>query len=103
MNSLPKTVTLQRRGCNLNSGPSAPESSMLTTRLHSHPKYSTESILSNSTRKLLRFEITRMLIAVQEKKIIVSFIIISGTLSFSMQTVHGHVVRTVKVNSQHMN
>jgi len=32
VNSLPKTVTRQRRGCNLNPGPSAPES----TRLPSH-------------------------------------------------------------------
>jgi len=31
-----KTVTRQRRGCDLNPGPSAPESSMLTTRLPSH-------------------------------------------------------------------
>ena len=37
VNSLPKTVTRQRQGCNLNPGPSAPESSMLTTRLPSHP------------------------------------------------------------------
>jgi len=37
VNSLPKTVTRQRRGCDLNSGPSAPESSTLTTRLPSHP------------------------------------------------------------------
>ena len=29
VNSLPKTVTRQRRDCNLNPGPSAPESSML--------------------------------------------------------------------------
>ena len=36
MNSLPKTVTRQRRGCDLNPGPSAPESSTLTTRLPSH-------------------------------------------------------------------
>jgi len=36
VNSLPKTVTRQRRGCNLNTGPSAPESSTLTTRLPSH-------------------------------------------------------------------
>ena len=35
--SLPKTVTRQRRGCDLNPGPSAPESSTLTTRLPSHP------------------------------------------------------------------
>ena len=37
VNSLPKTVTRQRRNCDLNLGPSAPESSMLTTRLPSHP------------------------------------------------------------------
>ena len=36
MNSLPKTVTRQRRSCDLNRGPSAPESSTLTTRLPSH-------------------------------------------------------------------
>jgi len=37
VNSLPKTVTRQRRGCDLYPGPSAPESSTLTTRLPSHP------------------------------------------------------------------
>ena len=37
MNSLPKTVIRQRRDCDLNPGPSAPESSTLTTRLPSHP------------------------------------------------------------------
>jgi len=37
VNSLPKTVTRQRRGCDLNPGPSAPESSTLTTQLPSHP------------------------------------------------------------------
>ena len=35
MNSLPKTVTRQRRDCDLNPGPSVPESSTLTTRLPS--------------------------------------------------------------------
>ena len=35
VNSLPTTVTGQRRGCDLNPGPSAPESSTLTTRLRS--------------------------------------------------------------------
>jgi len=39
VNSLPKTVTRQRRCCNLIPGPSAPESSTLTTRLPSHPAY----------------------------------------------------------------
>jgi len=36
VNSLTKTVTRQRRDCDLNPGPSAPESSTLTTRLTSH-------------------------------------------------------------------
>ena len=36
VNSSPKTVTRQRRDCDLNLGPSAPESSTLTTRLPSH-------------------------------------------------------------------
>ena len=36
--SLPKTATRQRRDCDLNPGPSAPESSTLTTRLPSHPR-----------------------------------------------------------------
>ena len=47
VNSLPKTVTRQRRGCDLNPGPSAPESSTLTTRLLSHldaPCMTTSSI-----------------------------------------------------------
>jgi len=37
VNSLPKAVTRQR-DCDLNPGPSAPESSTLTTRIPSHPK-----------------------------------------------------------------
>jgi len=36
VNSLPKTVTRQRRDCDLNPGRSAPESSTRTTRLPSH-------------------------------------------------------------------
>jgi len=36
VNSLPKTVTRQRRGCDLISGPTASESSTLTIRLPSH-------------------------------------------------------------------
>jgi len=43
VNSLPKTVTRQRRDCDLNPGPSAPESSTLTTRLPSHPHVPTFS------------------------------------------------------------
>ena len=37
MNSLRKTVTRQHRGCDLNPGPTLPESSTLTTQLPSHP------------------------------------------------------------------
>jgi len=37
VNSLPKTVTRQPRGCNLNPDPTAPESSTLTTQLPRHP------------------------------------------------------------------
>ena len=39
VNSLPETVTRQRRGCDLNTGPTAPESSTLTIRLPSHSFY----------------------------------------------------------------
>ena len=39
VNSLPETVTRQRRGCDLYPGPSAHEFSTLTTRLPSHPIY----------------------------------------------------------------
>jgi len=39
VNNLPKTVTRQRRDCDLNPGPTAPESSALTTRLPSHRFY----------------------------------------------------------------
>ena len=43
----------------------------------------TVAILSNSNRKLLQFEITKMLIAVKKiTKFVVLFIIISGTLSY---------------------
>ena len=39
MNSLPKTVTRESRGCDLNPSPSAAESSTLTTQQPSHPCY----------------------------------------------------------------
>jgi len=47
VNSLPKTVTRQRRGCDLDPGPSAPESSKLIARLPSHPVPSVETSISN--------------------------------------------------------
>jgi len=43
VNSLPKTVTRHRPGCDLNPGPSAPESSTLTTRLPSHTTVQVET------------------------------------------------------------
>jgi len=39
VNSLLKTVTQQHCDCDLNPGPSAAESSTLTTQLPSHPHY----------------------------------------------------------------
>ena len=36
VNNLPKTVTRQRPGCDLNPGPPAPEYSTLTTQLPSY-------------------------------------------------------------------
>ena len=47
VNSLPKTVTRQRRDCDLNPDPSAPESSTLTTRLPSHPQFNRNVIKIN--------------------------------------------------------
>ena len=46
MNSLPKTVTRQRRGCDLNPGYSARESSTLTTRLPSHLNFEQEEYVN---------------------------------------------------------
>jgi len=45
VNSLPKTVARQRRDCDLSPGPSAPESSTLTTRLPSQPRSEVEKML----------------------------------------------------------
>ena len=39
VNSLPKTVTRQRRGYDLNPGSTAPESSTLTTQLPSRHRW----------------------------------------------------------------
>ena len=48
VNSLPKTVTWQRRDCDSNPGPSAPESSMLTTWLPSHPTHNLHQRINNT-------------------------------------------------------
>jgi len=52
VNSLPKTVTRQRRGCDLNPGPSAPESDTLTTRLPSHPSCQSASMHTQLSKLL---------------------------------------------------
>ena len=58
VNSLPKTVTRQHRGCNLNPCPSALESSTLTAWLPSHPLKCTAQISTTADpvkfRKLLK-------------------------------------------------
>ena len=54
VNSLPTTVTRQRRDCALNRGPSAPESSTQTTRLSSHPLDPMHMVFSVSHRWLGR-------------------------------------------------
>jgi len=50
VNSFPKTVTRQRRGCNLNPGPSAPESSTLTTRLRRNKQINKQGGLLSDAR-----------------------------------------------------
>jgi len=56
VNSLPKTVTRQHRDCNLNPGPSTPESSTLTTRLPSDVAITAKSevyLVANCVQKEL--------------------------------------------------
>ena len=54
MNSLPKIVTRQRRDCDLNPNPSAPESSTLTTRLPSLIAVSTVATEENCLASKMR-------------------------------------------------
>ena len=56
------------------------------------PTKYTEAGLSNSTRILSWFVITKILIAVKKTKFIVSFIIIFGTLSFPISDQAGSSV-----------
>jgi len=51
VNSLPKTVSRQRRDCDLNTGPSAPEYSTLTTQLYRATQSHSESKLSKLARQ----------------------------------------------------
>jgi len=52
MNSLPKTVTRQRHGCDLDPGPSVLESSRLNTWLPSRPAEERGIIMSTALRFL---------------------------------------------------
>ena len=61
VNSLPKTVTRQRRDCDLNPGPSAPESSTLTTRLPSHPFTTTTTTTTTSLHVLAKANVVALL------------------------------------------
>ena len=54
VNSLPKTVTQQHRGCDLNPGPTVHEPSTLTTRLLSQPTIRQESHESRHVRETVQ-------------------------------------------------
>ena len=53
VNSLPKTVTRRRRGCDLNPGPTAPESSTLNTLPLSHVSMPHISVIGHCIQTLL--------------------------------------------------
>ena len=57
MSSLPKTVTGQRRGCDLNPGPSAPEFSTLPLRSATEPP-SVKQQMTNATVEKKRETLT---------------------------------------------
>jgi len=61
VSSLPKNVTRQRRGCDLNR-PTAPESSTLTTRLPSHQIYHYDTVIGQSTPNDIKNNITNSFI-----------------------------------------
>jgi len=54
VNSLPKTVTRERRDCGLNPGPSGPESSTLTTRLPRHVSFCVSVALIHRSPRVQR-------------------------------------------------
>jgi len=69
VNSLPKTVTRQRRSSDLNPGPSAPESSTLTTQLPSQHLHNTNwpsSVIQLLVFRRLQCTALTLLVARQE-------------------------------------
>jgi len=81
VSSLPKTVIRQRRGCNLNPGPSAPESSTLTTQLPSHPFMHSCSYVVIITVKQLKLDP----VAITPVKINVVYCLLLPTLSRKLE------------------
>jgi len=69
VNSLPKTVTGQRRGLDLNPGPTAPEASTLTTRLPSHPECKMLLIQNHTACLSIHCSCFRMLEYAQNSKV----------------------------------
>jgi len=63
---------------------------MLKYKFISQIKY-TEAILSNNTRKLLWFQITKLVIAVIKNRFIASFVVIFSTLSFLISGTSEHL------------
>jgi len=61
VNSLPKTITRQRRDCDLNPVPTAPEYSTLTTRLPSNP-FLNYVLLTLLFRQFGQFSLTRIVL-----------------------------------------
>ena len=69
VNSLPKTVTRQHGGCDLNPGPTAPESSMLTAT--EPTQYPRNTIIT--VRQSLIFYIPILYFTVKDNKNIVKY------------------------------
>ena len=60
----------------------------------------TEAILSNNTRKLLRFEVTRILVAVSKNNFIALFIVIFGTFRSLFRSFHISVMPSMNESVQ---
>jgi len=74
VNSLHKTVTRQRRGCDLNPGSSAPESSTITTRLPSRPLGECGRIMDDRQCRIGQIKTT---VCVEKFKISFDFFVIN--------------------------
>ena len=93
VNSLPKTVIRQRRGCNLNPGPSAPESSTLTTQLYRATHSCIHAYIVIITVKQLKLDP----VAITLVKINVVYCLLLPTLSRKLE--HGATEYTQPINT----